>query len=172
MKNTGEKLMCKKNFIFLFLIFVTFVAFSEEYYTGKMLIFGWTFEKSDTTLQNNLAVDSILNYVSAAKYQMTSSERYNPSCRIGLYQNVFEHNRAYPAVYVYINREILDDYFYRHIEIDFYVAQDAVKYKLILNSNDDYEWSENSIEKDSWELVYKNETAYDIFVSWMETLRK
>jgi hypothetical protein len=137
-----------------------------------MVIFAWTFDKNDTSLQTNNAIKSILNYVEAAKYQMISVERYDPSCQIGLYKNLFEQNRSYESVNIYINREVIDDYFYRHIEIDFYVVHDAVRYKLILNCNEDYKWSEDTIDKDSWELVYKNEIAYDFFVSWIETHRR
>jgi hypothetical protein len=167
--------MCKvvkKGFIFLFLMFVTFGVFSEEYYIGKMLIFGWSFSKNDTSLQTNIAIDSLLKYVEAAKNQMISSERYNPSCKIGLYKDISRHNRSHDAVYIYINRDIIDDYFYRHIEVDFYIAQNAAKYKLILNSNDDYEWSEDTIDENTWELINRDDPAYNFFVFWIDALRR
>jgi hypothetical protein len=176
----GDKLMCimakngiKSGFIFLFLLFATISIFSEEHFIGKMLIMGWSFENNDTSLQTNIAIDSILKYVEAAKYQMTSEERYNPSCRIELYENIYGYNRSSEGVYIYINRKSVDDYFNRYIEIDFFIVQNrlAAKYKLVLNFND-YKWSEDNDEKNTWELVIKNEPAYDFFVSWIETLKR
>jgi hypothetical protein len=163
----------KKGFIFLVLLFVAFCIFPEEHYTGKMGIMGWRFDTHDTSLQTNIAIDAILKYVSAAKQHMTSEERYDPSCRIELYENIYGYNRSHDEVYIYINRKSEDDYFDRYIEIDFYIPQNeyADKYKLLLNFNG-YKWSEDTDEKDTWELVFKNEPAYDFFVSWIETLRK
>jgi uncharacterized protein (UPF0333 family) len=163
----------KKGFIFLVLLFVAFYIFFDVYYTGKMLIMGWGFDIHDTSLQTNMAIDAILNYVSAAKQHMTSEERYDPSCRIELYENIFGYNRSYDEVYIYINRKSEDDYFDRYIEIDFYITQNgyADKYKLVLNFNG-YKWSEDTSEKGTWELVLRNEPAYDSFISWIETLRR
>jgi hypothetical protein len=163
----------KRWFIFLVLLFVAFCIFPEEHYTGKMLIMGWGFDTNDTSLQTNIAIDAILNYVSAAKLHMTSEERYDPSCRIELYENIFGYNRLYDEVYIYINRKSEDDYFDRYIEVNFYIVQNgfAGKYKLVLNFNG-YKWSADTDEKGAWELALRNEPAYDFFVSWLETHRR
>jgi hypothetical protein len=162
----------KKGFILLFLIFVTSGVYSEDHFSGRMIIFGWAFDEYDSSVQANNAINTILKYIEAARYQMISSERYNPSCQIGLYKSKYGHDRFYETVHIFITRDYTDDYYYRHIEVDFYNPDNAVLYKLILNSNDDYKWSEGTLEKNAWELVYKNEQAYDIFISWIERLKR
>ena len=157
-------------------LFVSFNIFPEEHLTGKMLIMGWEFVERDTPLQTNNAIDAIIKYAEASKFQMISEERYNPSCRIELYENFreFYEDEGYSnEVYIYINCKDPDNFFDRHIEIDFYIIKNrkVLKYKLVFSFND-YGWTEDSDEKGMWGLVMRDEGAYDFFVSWIKGLRQ
>jgi hypothetical protein len=186
--------MKKIFFVFLFLLSVSFYVFSEEYladkmlimksgftenetyrehYTGKMLIMGWGFTKEDTPLQNNIAIDAILSYAEAAKYQMMWDIDDNPVCQIELYASIFSYIRNYEAVYIYINVKDADNVLDRYIEIDFYANQNnaSLLYKLVLNFNN-YKWAANADERGQWKLIMEKEPAYDFFVSWVNSLRR
>jgi hypothetical protein len=161
------------------LVFTAFNVFPEEHGTGKMLIMGWEFVENDSSLQTNIAIEAITKYAEAAKYQMMSEERYNPSCRMELYkENYFYDYESYrdifhERVFIYITVKNEDDYRDRYIEINFYTVRDGLlsRYKLVMNYNN-YRWLKNNDEKDMWELVMRDEPAYDFFISWVENLKK
>ena len=185
-------LMGKKKLMFLSLFFVMSFIFAEEQLRGKMIIMGWRFTEEDTATQTNMAVNAIIRYAEAARFQMSSNERYNPSCKIELYRvykddfyngEIFEDAR----VYIYINN-ILDDiikmsngiffnggndYHDRYIEIDFYIFYNGMssKYKLVLYYND-YNWIENNRGNNQYELISMDDTAYDFFIYEIEKLRR
>jgi hypothetical protein len=73
----------------------------------RLLIMGWDFVEEDTSIQTNIAIDTIIKYADAAKYQMNFYEKINSSCKIELYRvykdsyydgELFEN----PCVFVYI----------------------------------------------------------------------
>jgi hypothetical protein len=80
-----------KKLFFLSLFFVISFIFAEEQFRGRMLIMGWSFVEEDTSIQTNIAIDAIIKYAEAAKYQMNSYEKSNSSCKIELYR-VYKDN--------------------------------------------------------------------------------
>jgi hypothetical protein len=169
-----------------------FIFAEEQFGREKMLIMGWNFVEEDTSIQTNIAIDAILKYADAAKYQMNSYEKFNPSCKIELYRiyrdsyydgDFFED----PCVFVYINSRIRDfdiinqntiifysdDYHDRYIEIDFYIFYNGIpsKYKLVLYYNN-YSWIENNQESNQYELIGTGEDAYGFFIYEINKLRR
>jgi hypothetical protein len=157
-----------------------------------MLIMGWAFSEEDTSIQTGIAIDAILKYAEAAKYQMNSYEKFDQSCKIELYKvykdayydgEFFE----YSQFFVYINSSVTnsdiidpniisftgDDYYDRCIEIDFYIIYNGMpsKYKLVLYYND-YAWLETNKGNNQYELIAKDDNAYDFFISAIEKLRR
>jgi len=173
MKLGGNMKSLKKILVLLFLFTVTINTFSQVHETGRMLIMGWAFEEKDTSLQTNIAINAILSYVEAAKYQMMSEERYNPSFQIELYRNINFYEPLHEGVFIYINSRDTEDYFDRFIEINFYIRQSnwEILYKLVLNYNN-YNWLKNNDESDMWEFILNGEPAYNFFISWLELLRR
>jgi hypothetical protein len=165
----------KKGFMSLLLLSIAFSVFAEEHLTGKMLIMGWRFEENDTSLQTNIAIDAIMKYAEASKYQMNSYEEYNPSCRVELYQekHFYDYESFKNGYFIYINTKSEGDYHNRYMEINFYIVYDGLpsKCKLVFNYNN-YRWLKNNDEKDMWELIMNGESAYDFFVSEIEKLRR
>ncbi|GHT81458.1 hypothetical protein FACS1894130_13190 [Spirochaetia bacterium] len=172
--NWGKTMRKEHIFVLLLLLSVTLNAFTEEHLTGKMLIMGWNFEEEDSPLQTNIAIDAIIKYVEASKYQMNSFEKNNPSCRMELYREkpIYEYESFQNSFFMYIN--IKDDYYHdRYIEIDFYIIHNEIpsKFKLVLNYNN-YKWSKNNEEKNQYEIIMKGDSAYDFFISEIEKLRR
>lgn len=143
--------------------------------TGRMLIMGWEFDNNDTSIQTNIAIEAIIMYVEAAKYQM-SSELTSPSPRIELYKsNISYEDITYPqgGVFIYINSKSRHDYLDRYVEIVYYILNNGQQeeYKLILNYNN-YRWLENNNEKYLWTLVASDQSAYDFFILEIKKLRR
>jgi hypothetical protein len=168
------RVMAKKSLVSLLLFFTVSAVFSEEHLLGKMLIMGWRFVEEDASAQTNIAIDAIVNYAEAAKYQM-SSEVSSPSAQIRLYKSHYPRGdtQFQEGVFIYINRKSEDDYFNRFIEINFYIFHNGLpeEYKLVLNYND-YNWLKNNDEKDLWNPVMRDNPAYDFFISALEELRR
>jgi hypothetical protein len=184
----------KKGLMFLlFLFFVSSVFGDDVQYRGKMLIMGWGFFEEDTSIQTNIAIDAVIKYAEAAKYQMNSYEKFDPSCKIELYRvhsdnsyydgEFFEH----PRIFVYVNSAVVDyniinpntmifdsdDYHDRYIEIDFYIIHNGIpsKYKLVFYYNN-YNWIKNNKGNNRYELIGRDDNAYDFFISEIEKLRR
>jgi hypothetical protein len=164
-----------------FLLAASFI-FGDEQQMGRMLIMGWIFSREDTSIQTNTAIDAVIKYAEAAKNQMDSYERLNPSCKIELYRvhkdnyydgGFFEDTRFF----VYINSNILEndgaDYHDRYIEIDFYITSNGIpaKYKLVLYYNN-YNWLKNNKKNNQYELISWDDNAYGFFISEIEKLRR
>ena len=184
-------LMGKRKLVFLSLFFVMSFIFAEEQVRAKMLIMGWHFAEEDTSTQTNMAIDAIIRYAEAARFQMNSYERYTPSCKIELYRVHKDnfYNGDYftnVRVFIYINDIInLDaeysdiiifdgaDYHDRYIEMDFYIHYNGVpsKYKLVLYYNG-YNWIRNNKGNNQYELISRDNEAYDFFVSEINKLRR
>jgi hypothetical protein len=182
----------KRKRIFLSLFFVVSFLFAEEQIRGRMLIMGWFFEEEDTSIQTNMAIDAIIKYAQAARYQMNSKERYNPSSKIELYR-VYEdysydgENFEGVSVYIYINNNIInsveeypgkilfagDDYHDRYIEIDFYIIYNKIpsKYKLVMYYNG-YNWMSNNKGDNRYKLISRDDDAYNFFIYEIEKLRR
>jgi hypothetical protein len=170
-----------KGLVLLLLLVVSFIS-AQENYSGRTLIMGWEFAEDDTSLQTNIAIDAITGYAEAAKYQMYSSEKYNPSCKIELYRvykdDYYDDGEHFETarVYVYINSNVLNndhfDYHNRYIEINFYIIYNGkpLKYMLILYYNN-YNWIENYNEED-YKLVATGDNAYYFFISEIEKLKR
>jgi hypothetical protein len=142
---------------------------------GSMLIMGWKFDDNDTSMQTNIAIDAIIMYVEAAKYQM-SSELTSRYPRIELYKlNDSYDDTVYPqgGVFIYINSKDRYDYLNRYIEIVFYILKNGQqeKYKLVLNYNN-YSWLKNNNEENLWTLVMSDQSAYDFFIFEIKKLRR
>ncbi|MDR1221583.1 MAG: hypothetical protein LBL07_01715 [Tannerella sp.] len=184
--------MEKKKLASLLLFFVISFIFAEEQFRERMLIMGWDFVEEDSSIQTNIAIDAIIKYAEAAKYQMNSYEKFDPSCKIELYRvhndnyydgEFFEYSR----IFVYVNSAVVDsyiinpniiifdsdDYHDRYIEIDFYIIPDGIpsKYKLVFYYNN-YNWIENNKGNNRYELTEKGDNAYDFFISEIEKLRR
>jgi hypothetical protein len=185
--------MGKRELVALFLYFVMSFTFAEEQNRGKSLIMGWFFDEEDTSIQTNMAINAIINYAEAARLQMNSSERYNSSCKIELYRvyrDVFYDGEYFemPRVFIYINMDIIidsmiedsnilifesEDYHDRYIEIDFYIIYNEVpsKYKLVLYYND-YNWIKSNKGNNRYELISRDDGAYDFFINEVGKLRR
>jgi hypothetical protein len=185
--------MGKKELAALFLFFVVSFTFAQEQFRGRFLIMGWSFVDEDTSIQTNIAIDAIINYAAAARLQMSSEEEYNPSCKIELYRvnrdnfyngGSFETSRIY--IYVNINNttdsltydsNIVifggEDYHDRYIEIDFYIIHNEIpsKYKLVLYYND-YNWIKSNKGNNQYELISRDDGAFNFFISEVEKLKR
>jgi hypothetical protein len=146
---------------------------------GKQLILGWGIEREDSDLQTNMAIDSLLKYLEAAKYQMWSFEKEIPSCQIELYRNrlyfedMFDEEEINQGFYVYINNRSKSDYYDRYIEINLYLLENRIPvwYKLVIYYNN-YNWFNRSDEKEYLEFVLRGEDAYELFINKIEELRR
>jgi hypothetical protein len=176
--------MCngKKGLVFLLFLFFASFNFGDERYMERMLIMGWTFAEEDTSIQTNIAIDAMVKYAEAAKTQMNSYERFTPSCKIELYRvykdNYYEGESFEDArVYVYINSNVAENgsfnYHDRYIEIDFYIIYNGMpsKYKLVLYYNG-YNWLRTNKGNNRYELVARDDNAYDFFIAGLERLRR
>jgi hypothetical protein len=170
----GEgKMNIRKTGLFLVVLFcININGFSEDLFTGrKQLILGWHFANEDTSQQTNIAIKAALRYAEAARYQMESYERYNPSCKIELYREKSLHSLDEDdegGVFIYINERDNNEYHNRYIEITFYKMYDMYKrlysrYTLVLYYNN-YNWLEKNM-RDRFELLEEGEAAFNYFVS-------
>jgi hypothetical protein len=164
-----------------FVFCVNFNSFSENSFTGKkQLIMGWVFTNEDSAQQTNVAIEAILKYVEAARYQMESYEKYNPSCEIELYRDKYmvhspEENES-GRVFIYVIERSDSDYHDRYIEINFYIKEDIFdklfhKYILVLYYNN-YNWLENNNGEYYFELLKKGGSAFNYFISKIEEFRR
>jgi hypothetical protein len=141
---------------------------------------GWYFMNEDSARQTNIAIEAILKYVEAARYQMESYEKYNPSCKIELYRDKYilyspEKNER-GRVFIYIDDRNNSDYHNRYIEINFSIRNSFFgklfhKYILVLYYNN-YNWLENDNREYYFELLEEDEQAFNYFVSRIERLRR
>jgi hypothetical protein len=156
----------KKKIVYLLFLFAVLGIFAEEPETmKKTLIMGWAFAEEDSRLQTNLAVNAALKYAEAALYQMSSYEKYDSSCQIELYREMYDYENFTGGVYVYIVSGNEKDYHNRYIEINFYTVENgsSTKYKLALYYND-YSRMKNDPEMDGWNLISSDIPAYKFFV--------
>ncbi|MDR1506202.1 MAG: hypothetical protein LBI67_03785 [Treponema sp.] len=173
--------MKKSILIFLLLLF-GFTAYADKWdEESTQLIFGWAFEDRDTDIQTNIAIEAILKYMEAARHQMNSYERYNPSCQIELYRKLslsynddFVDVKAGGAVFIYITSRSRGDidYHNRYIVVNFFLPEGKRfrGYKLVLYHNN-YNWLEG-YNGEAMELYEEDEPAFDFFISEVTKFRR
>jgi len=164
-----------KKFFLLFVLFIGFSIFAQEHRIGRFLIMGWMFSNSDTILQSNCAVDSLLYYLEAAKHQMYSEERYELSGQIVLYKETISSNTNFtPQFYIYINSRSDTDYLDRCMEFAIFTYDNnnnPVKYTLAIFYNN-YDWFLYSAERREYLDIYLNgEEAYEFIFSEVASMK-
>ena len=168
-------MMEKRKPMLLFLFFVMSFIVAQEHRAGNMLIMGWGFEESDTPMQTNTAINAIIRYLDAARYQMSYDVSNEPSCLMELYKETEVYDIDVEDVYIYINRRSEDNIMDRYIEFDFFILTEgqtyAERYKLIL-SHVNYGWTLTQSERNSWRLIMKNDKAYDFFANHIRKFRR
>jgi hypothetical protein len=161
--------------------------YTREYSYEKELITGWAFEESDTAMETNQTIDSIIKYCETEMGKIPVSEPDNKLSKIELYKNI----RSYTLipdknarVYLYINKSNEDDNVY-YIEIDFYIfnphrpfdRDDAFELHKLIICNQYFKYSEsnNDAQPIFWEfykLLAEGESAYKFFLNEMEKHRR
>ena len=161
--------------------------YTREYSYEKELITGWTFEESDTAVETNQTIDSIIKYCEEEMSKIPASEPDNQLCKIELYKNIRSY-AIFPdknvRVYLLKNKSKEDDNVY-YIEIDFYIfasnrpfdMNDAFKLHKLIISNQYFKFSESNsdIQPIFWEfydLIEEGEPAYRFFLNEINKHRR
>jgi hypothetical protein len=161
--------------------------YTREYTYEQELITGWVFEESDTPMETNQTIDSIIKFCETEMGKIPVSEPDNQLNKIELYKNIhsytiFQDKNA--RVYLYINKSKEDNNVY-YIEIAFYIfdpnrpfdRDDAFKLHKLIISNQYFKFSEsnNDAQPIFWEfydLIEEGKPAYKFFLDEMEKHRR
>jgi len=159
--------------------------YTREYSYEKEFITGWAFEKSDTAIETNQFIDSIIKYCETEMGKIPVSEPDNKLSKIELYKNInhitiFKDVNA-ARVYLYVNKSNEDTNIY-FIEIDFYILMydydDTYRLHKLIISNPYFKFSEsdNAYPKsyfgDFYKLLEEGEPAYKFFLNEMDKHRR